>query len=121
MLCCVFLYTYRTGFRTQDEACKPVVSHCTDPDEKVTAFTLSQEEVVMAARTTDSRLSRRGFISTAAAAGGAVVVGAVQSAQARTGPAEARSGFGYCLNTGTIRGQKLGLAKMKAEVQKALA
>lgn len=66
----------------------------------------------MAARTTDSRLSRRRFISTAAAAaGGAAVGGGVQSAEARIDPAQARSGFGYCLNTGTIRGQKLSLVK----------
>ena len=66
----------------------------------------------MAARASDSRLSRRKFISTAAAAAGSAVGGgAVPSAEARTNPAEARSGFGYCLNTGTIRGQKLSLVK----------
>ncbi|MCD6393382.1 MAG: sugar phosphate isomerase/epimerase [Planctomycetes bacterium] len=53
-------------------------------------------------------LSRRRFISTAAVAtGSAAVGGAVQSAEAKTNPAETRLGFGYCLNTGTIRGQKL--------------
>ena len=62
----------------------------------------------MTARTSDSLLSRRRFISTAAAAaGGAAITCATQSAEAKTDPAEARSGFGYCLNTGTIRGQKL--------------
>lgn len=67
----------------------------------------------MTAITSDRLLSRRRFISTAAvaAAGGAAVGGAVQSVEARTDPAEARSGFGYCLNTGTIRGQKLSLVK----------
>ncbi len=66
----------------------------------------------MAAGTSNSRLSRRKFISTAvAAAGGAVIGGAVQSAEAKIDPVEVRSGFGYCLNTGTIRGQKLSLVK----------
>ncbi len=66
----------------------------------------------MAARASDSRLSRRKFISTAAAAAGSAVGGgAVPSAEARTNPVDARSGFGYCLNTGTIRGQKLSLVK----------
>ncbi len=66
----------------------------------------------MTARATDSLLSRRRFISTAAAAaGGAVITGSAQSAGARPTPVRGRQGFGYCLNTGTIRGQKLSFIK----------
>ena len=54
----------------------------------------------------DGHLSRRGFVSSAAAiAGGLVIGGSASGAKA----ARRGDGFGYCLNTGTIRGQKLGI------------
>ncbi len=62
----------------------------------------------MAARVNNSHLSRRGFLSAAGVAGASVLGGAGFKAEAATGRTNRKS-FGYCLNTGTIRGQKLGL------------
>lgn len=58
------------------------------------------------------RLSRRGFIAASGAAlGAALLTGRRTGAAAdSTGPGPAGS-FRYCLNTSTIRGQKLGLEK----------
>ena len=60
----------------------------------------------MAARVKDDNLSRRGFLSTVSVASVSVLGGAGFKAEAATGHTNRKS-FGYCLNTGTIRGQKL--------------
>jgi len=62
----------------------------------------------MAARVNNSHLSRRCFLSAAGVAGASVLGGVGFKAEGATGRTNRKS-FGYCLNTGTIRGQKLGL------------
>ncbi len=61
----------------------------------------------------EHRFSRRDFVRAAGLAVGASVVGERDVAAAGTGSTGAGQGnrFRYCLNTSTIRGQKLGLAK----------
>jgi sugar phosphate isomerase/epimerase len=56
------------------------------------------------------RLSRRHFVATSAAAVGAAVL-AGRRTEASPASSSAGSGFRYCLNTSTIRGQRLGLEK----------
>ncbi len=62
----------------------------------------------MAARVKNDNLSRRGFLSVAGVAGASVLGGVGFKAEAAAGRTNRKS-FGYCLNTGTIRGQKLAL------------
>ena len=54
-------------------------------------------------------LARSGFVLGAALAGTPGVAATGEAAPA--GAAEDRNGFTYCLNTGTIRGQKLGIVR----------
>ncbi len=56
------------------------------------------------------RLSRRQFVATSGAALGAALL-AGRRTEAAPGSNSADPGFRYCLNTSTIRGQKLGLEK----------
>ncbi|MCU0916591.1 MAG: sugar phosphate isomerase/epimerase [Planctomycetes bacterium] len=59
-------------------------------------------------------VSRRGFITAAGAALGAAVLAAGHTNAAASSPQAGTRGdgrFRYCLNTSTIRGQKLGLAR----------
>ncbi len=62
----------------------------------------------MAARVNNSHLSRRCFLSAVSVTGASVLGGVGFKAEGATGRTNRKS-FGYCLNTGTIRGQKLGL------------
>ena len=64
----------------------------------------------MAARVNNSHLSRRCFLSAVSVAGASVLGGVGFKAEGATGRTNRKS-FGYCLNTGTIRGQKLSLVK----------
>ena len=64
----------------------------------------------MVARVNNSHLSRRCFLSAVSVTGASVLGGVGFKAEGATGRANRKS-FGYCLNTGTIRGQKLSLVK----------
>ncbi len=64
----------------------------------------------MAARVNNSHLSRRCFLSAVSVTGASVLGGVGFKAEGATGRTNRKS-FGYCLNTGTIRGQKLSLVK----------
>ena len=60
------------------------------------------------------KLSRRQAVTQTGVLIGAALVGGYQpinAAEARREPARARGGFRLCLNTATIRGQKLGIVK----------
>lgn len=62
----------------------------------------------MAENNKGGHLSRRGFLSAAAAIAGGLGIGSSASV-AKAAGRNNRDGFGYCLNTGTIMGQKLSL------------
>ncbi len=60
------------------------------------------------------KISRRQAATQAGVLVGAALVGAYQTtvaAESQTNPARASGGFLFCLNTATIRGQKLGIVK----------
>ena len=57
------------------------------------------------------KLNRRRLIGGACAAAGAAAVGGAGVSGAEPADRAGDYWFGYCLNTGTIRGQKLGLVQ----------